>query len=459
MNKFCFPGYAGLRAEASLFLIVTFLSGCAHTNILSQGDTYAEQGRYELAMVQYDKALQLKPDRDDTRDKFKQAQMSFQHWLQTINDAADVAYDRNQKGRALVLYGKVLASQSSEENHQAETRFQALHSALSNQSLLKVKVSYPLPAFGHNIETDIADIIPILDDYTGLPNQREYSFALEEFGEKIVEQDEEFVGEYISGAQLVGNPEIDHLQNRIHHIHREMKELRRDRKKYKHRIKDAGRTIARIEEEQDDNPELDTEQESKELKQAKAQLHRARRKLHKINDELEDQEDRLYNTIHQLAGTPATIIVDVYSPHSYFVTHSAYILKGEVLVTTAGRTVAYPLEVVDNDSYHDAQPLLDLNADPLVQISAKALSAELHASARIVAQNFIRDEVQEYRAGLLTSAEGAIGINSRFEKLVSYGLSGRNGVSQRVANQMEEELQADYGVQGEFPVNKLLYGF
>ena len=52
MNKLYFPDYAGHRAYLSLFMIVTFLGGCAHTNILKQGDTYAEQGRYELAMVQ-----------------------------------------------------------------------------------------------------------------------------------------------------------------------------------------------------------------------------------------------------------------------------------------------------------------------------------------------------------------------------------------------------------------------
>lgn len=459
MNKLYFPDYAGHRAYLSLFMIVTFLGGCAHTNILKQGDTYAEQGRYELAMVQYDQALQLKPGRDDTRDKFNLAQVGFQNWLKIINDAADVAYDRNRKGRALILYAKVLAAQSPGENHQAEARFQALHMALSDQSLLKVKASYPVPVFGHNIEADIADIIPLLNDYTGLPNQRKYSFALEVFDEKIVEKDEELIGEYISGTQIVRNPKIDHLQNQIHHINLEMRELRHDRKKYKRRIKDAEHTIGQIEDDHDDSTAPFKEQENKELKQAKAQLHRARRKFHKTIDELEGEEDLLYNTIHHLDETPVTIDIDVYSPHSYFVTHSAYILQGEVLITTAGRTIHYPLEVADNDSYHDAQPLLDLNADPLVQISAEALGAELHASARTVALNFIRNEVQEYRAGLLTSAKGAIGTNSRFEKLVNYGLSGRNGVSKRISNQLEEELQADYGIAGEFQINRLLYGF
>ena len=71
----------------------------------------------------------------------------------------------------------------------------------------------------------------------------------------------------------------------------------------------------------------------------------------------------------------------------------------------------------------------------------------------------MREELQKYRAGLLASARGEIDKSSRFEKLVSYGLSGRNGVSNRVANQMEEELQATYGFDGEFPINRLLYGF
>ena len=466
MIKISFPSYADLRGFVSLFFTIIFLSSCAHTKIVNQGDTYAEQGRYELAMAQYDQALQLKPRRNDTRDKFNQAQLALQQWLQTINDAADEAYDRNQKGRALVLYGKVLAAQGPRENPQAETRFQELHKALSEQSLLMVKASYPVPVFGQNLETGIDDIIPMPDDYTGLPNQREYSFSLEEFDEEIVEWDEEYIGEYISGSEIVENPEIDHLQNRIYRINREIKELRRDRKKYKHRIKDAEHKIAQIEKDRNDNQGPLTEEEykelkkeNKELKQAKEQLHRAKGKLRKTIDKIEDQEDRLYRTTRHLAETPATITVDVYSPHSYFVTHSAYTLKGEVRITTANGTQVLPLEVVDKDSYHDAQPLLDLDADPLIHISPKALNAELHASARAVVRNFIRDEVREYRANLLTSAQRAIGLDSRFEKLVSYGLSGRNGVSKRVANQMEEELQADYGAAGEFPINKLLYGF
>jgi uncharacterized membrane protein (DUF106 family) len=303
-------------------------------------------------------------------------------------------------------------------------------------------------------------------EYTGLPNQRVYRFSLEKFEEEIVEWDEEYIGEYISGTEIVENPEIHHLQNRIHRINREIKELRRDRKKYKHRIKDAEHKIAQIEKDRNDNPGPLTEKEykelkkqKKELKQAKEQLHRAKGKLHKTSDEIEEQEDLLYNTTRYLAETPATIIVDVYSPHAYFVTHSAYTLKGEVHITTASGTVVFPLEVVDNDNYHDAQPLLNLNADPLVHISPEALNAQLYASARTVVQDFMRDEVQEYRANLLTSAQRAVGLDSRFEKLVSYGLSGRKGVSRRVANQMEEALQADYGVAGEFPINKLLYDF
>ena len=469
MNKFYLPNSAAHTIHVTLFLLVIFLGGCTHSNLLSKGDTYAEQHRYELAIAQYDQALQIKPGRNDTHEKLKQAEVGFQHWLRDINDAADIAYEGDEKGRALILYGKVLAAGGPKEipgaNLQAEARFQALQTALMDQSLLQVKATYPVPIFGQDLESDVADILPILNDYSGLPNQREYSFTLDEFDKKITEQDEERIGEYISGTQLVENPEIDRLQNRIHHLNHEVKELRHDRKKYKHRIRDAERTIAQIEDDhaeqevQDGFTQSQAERNSEELKQAKAQLRKTRRKLRKTISALEDYEDRLHHTIDNLDVIPATIAEDVYSTHSYFVTHSAYILTGEVLVTTAGHTVAYPLEVVDNDSYHDAQPLLELNADPLVQISAEALIAKLHASARTVAQNIIRDEVQKYRADLLTSANTAVGTKARFEKLVNYGLSGRNGVSRRVANQMEEELQAAYGMEGEFPINRILYGF
>lgn len=459
MNKFYFPGYARHTVHASLCVLITLLGGCTHTNLINQGDSYAEQGRHELAMVQYHQALQLKPSRDDTRVKYNEAQISFQRWLTSIADAADVAYQSNLRGRAFMLYSKLLGTKSAGENVQAQARFQALQVALLDESLLQVKASYPVAVFGHNMESDIADLLPMVGDFSGLPNQREYSFALAAFDTIIVEQQEERSGEYISGIQIVENPEIDHLKNQIHHLNHEVKEFRRDRKKYRHRIKEAKHKISRINEEQDYKTEPDTNLTGEALKQALAQLHRAKRKLHKTIQAMEDDEERLYNTIHQLDMTPATIIEEVYSVHSYFVTHSAYILKGEVLITTAGSTVVYPLEVVNNDSYHDAQPLLNMNADPLVQISAQALTADLHVSARTVAQSFMREELQKYRAGLLASARGEIDKSSRFEKLVSYGLSGRNGVSDRVAHQMEEELQATYGFDGEFPINRLLYGF
>jgi len=194
MNKFYFPGYARHTVHASLCVLITLLGGCTHTNLINQGDSYAEQGRHELAMVQYHQALQLKPSRDDTRVKYNEAQIGFQRWLTNIADAADVANESNNKGRTLILYSKLLAAKTAGENVQAQARFEALQIELLDQSLLQVKASYPVAVFGHNMEADIADRLPMVGDFSGLPNQREYSFALGAFEHNIVGQQGEQSG-------------------------------------------------------------------------------------------------------------------------------------------------------------------------------------------------------------------------------------------------------------------------
>jgi hypothetical protein len=45
------------------------------------------------------------------------------------------------------------------------------------------------------------------------------------------------------------------------------------------------------------------------------------------------------------------------------------------------------------------------------------------------------------------------------EKLVSYGLSSHSGVNPLVARRMEQQLQSEYGIEGEFPINTLLHQF
>jgi anti-sigma factor RsiW len=92
-------------------------------------------------------------------------------------------------------------------------------------------------------------------------------------------------------------------------------------------------------------------------------------------------------------------------------------------------------------------------------MSEQQLRGELQASARTFAQDYIRTEVRSHRASLLTSANRTVGSDSRVEKLVSYGLSGRNGVSSHISGKMQQQLQSEYGVEGEFPINTLLRGF
>ena len=138
-------------------------------------------------------------------------------------------------------------------------------------------------------------------------------------------------------------------------------------------------------------------------------------------------------------------------------THSSFELRGEVIVTEGNHSVAYDLSATSQDTYHEAQFLLGLDADPLIQSSQQQLSNELRSSARFFAQDYVRDEVLEYRASMLGAANQATSRNSRMEGLVRYGLSGRDGVNRQVAKTMAQQLQSQFGIVGEFRVNALLY--
>lgn len=57
------------RALASLTLAFTLLGGCAYKHALAAGDQAMAARRYEDALTEYERALQLKPDSDEARQK------------------------------------------------------------------------------------------------------------------------------------------------------------------------------------------------------------------------------------------------------------------------------------------------------------------------------------------------------------------------------------------------------
>ena len=58
-----------LRPLASLTLALTLLGGCAYKNALERGDQAMAAQRYEEALTEYERALQLKPDSADAKAK------------------------------------------------------------------------------------------------------------------------------------------------------------------------------------------------------------------------------------------------------------------------------------------------------------------------------------------------------------------------------------------------------
>ncbi|WP_020407812.1 tetratricopeptide repeat protein [Hahella ganghwensis] len=133
-------------------LMVATVSGCAHHNLMEAGEEYTSQGRYELAMQAYQKALKLEPDDQETMDRFYQSRDHFDQWLANVRQVADAAYSQSQQGKAMMLYGKIA---DATQDPAALARYNEIHRQMAANHQLYMQVEADPYLFGNGLGQEI----------------------------------------------------------------------------------------------------------------------------------------------------------------------------------------------------------------------------------------------------------------------------------------------------------------
>lgn len=113
----------------------------------------------------------------------------------------------------------------------------------------------------------------------------------------------------------------------------------------------------------------------------------------------------------------------------------------------------------DSDEGHQEQPLLNLSFNDINLQSDQQISRQFYANGKEQARIAIKQHLNDYRGHLREQANQVAGIDEQLEAGVIYGLSGSDGVDRPTATNMKNQLRQEFGIAGEFEINKLLYLF
>jgi tetratricopeptide (TPR) repeat protein len=455
-----------------IVLVTLFTTGCAHKQLIDEGEDFNRQGRYELAVDTYKKALELKPNNRKTQQLLSFAQGQLDNWLDDLLIQADLAKKQGLKGRALVLYSKV--AQLRRDSY-AINQYKQLHSQLSKTSRYQIAIKYP-NTLGSNLGQQLNDIQVISRADTKQSNQfnMKVTFAKPKFTTRKVNR--EASEQYISGIETITNPEFlhlrddigelrihvhelniefDHLSAQIDHHLSQLSSLRKDREIAQLRLGNATPNSQNQSHWRQEVARL-----NKAINNAEQRLHAQRRELDGVDHSLSDSQRHLDEQLNTLSYLPPTIQQDVYSDYFYQVLDVTRTGAGKLTVTFNNKShKSSTVTAKYTDETHEAHPQINLRYNPSKLISDSKLTAKYYQNVRTQAEKAIVIHAQQYRDNLRNAANQVADVDHQLENWVKYGLASSQGVDHNTARQMTNQLQLELGHVGEFPVNQLLHLF
>jgi tetratricopeptide (TPR) repeat protein len=457
-----------------LFFIfsVLFTTGCAHKKLIDAAQDYAHQGRYEQAVEQYQKALDLKPNDNATQQKLADAQQKVDIWLDGIDAQAQTAKVQQLNGRALLLFAKVVQLRNDTN---ALAQYKKLHWQLTSQHRYKIQVDAPT-TLGKNLAHQLDDIQVIDKADKSYANQFtvKVSHGKPAFVTKVKEIEK--VQQYVSGVTSVPNPDYLHLQDDITNEREHIHQLSMQLEDRQITLDDLDRQVHLFEKDleiaqlkaQRATPnsheyqrlQQDINHYQQELNQVQHYFDKELNAHEKVSYKLHESKDALHKHLNELSYLPPTVEQDVLSDHFY--------PADEVTRTaTAKVTIAFnqqpekskTVSASFTDTEHDEQPRIKLPYNPLELINDKQLSKQYYAKARQEVEQAIEDNASTYRHQLKNKANQMPGIDQKLEAWVNYGVASSKGVDDSTDRQMSYQLEQEFGVTGIFEVNTLLHLF
>lgn len=465
----------------TLFIAALILSGCAHKQLIDDGEQYQQAGRFEQAVKSYQQALSIKPNDKKTQQKLTTAQQALNLWLDKIYSAAQQAQSQNLPGRAMLLYSKI-AQLRADQN--AIAQYKKLHQQLIKQSRYHLHAQGP-SQFGDQFAARINNVIINRNNNPTANNHFTLNATISQPQFKTQSTQQVVTQSYISGYQTVANPQFHQLQHDIAHNREQLEQYQAN---YNNKLAEADHAhlalitvekdleIARLRLNQTDPNTSNYNYWRNEINRLshivddkKHHYDDIRHQLDAINHQLEENRQQIDSALNELSYIEPTVEQPIHANHSYEVEQVTRTATGKLKVAFTGHKQSLfgnknlrrskTITASDSDQGHQQQPLLDLAFNDIALQSDQQISRQFYANAKAQARIAIEQHLNDYRSHLREQANQATGIDAQLEAGVIYGLSGSDGVDKPTANNMKNQLTQEFGIAGEFNINQLLYLF
>lgn len=465
----------------TLMVATLLLSGCAHQRLIDDAEQHQQTGRYEQAVKSYKQALELKPNDKKTQQQLFIAQQALDSWLDNIHQAAINAENQNLPGRAMLLYSKVAELRPDQ---QAINSYKNLHQQLVSKARYHLYAKGP-SQFGGQFAARINDVIITSNQNPQKNNHFVLNATISAPQFNSSSSQKTVTQSYISGYQTVANPKFHDLQNDIAHNREQLEHFQTD---YDIKLGEADHAHLQL-----TNVEKDLEIARLRLNQAnpntsnynywRNEINRLSRiaddnkhyyddirsQLDAFSHQMEDKRAQIDSALNELSYINPTVEEPIHSDHSYEVTQVSRIATGKLNVAFKGSNNSLfgnkdlrrskTIKAQDSDESHQEQPVLDLPYNGIKLQSDQQISQQYYTNGKEQARVAIKQHLNDYRGHLREQANQVAGIDKQLEAGVIYGLSGSDGVDSPTARKMKNQLVQEFGIAGEFEINKLLYLF
>ncbi len=448
-----------------LLSAIVFLSGCAHQRLSDSANTNLQQGRYELALEDYNQALALKPNNRQNLEGQRQARQNLDLWLDTVHRAADRAYGNQEKGKALLLYAKIVQLRKVP---QAIERYQSLLEDITQAQQLPLNASGNPQTFGPHFASSIPGLKLQSQSYAG----ESYAFSVANYQSKTL-LDEELVSQrYLVGVETLANPDFLYRQDAIHEGKSSLRALKHDLKGLQHRQKKLKKSHDSI---QSRIQQLETSIASltpgtKPYQRVSASIEREKNNRKKLNRKIAETAERIEHNRHErhryskaldhdyeaLSFLPPTIEQDVFADYEYTVAYLTQTMNVDLLVRSRGKTEEIKVVYSHTDSDHEAHPTINLAAKEAFSETQEQMRAGADREALKSAENYLRDKVSEHRHQIKVAASNASNPARRLESWIAYLLAGDQSQDPQVERDIRQHLELELGHAGELSIAQLL---
>ncbi len=446
-------------------LLILGLSGCAHQRLTDNANSYVQEGRYELALQEYDRALALKPGNRDNQAGRDIAYRELSLWLDQLEQEAESAYNSQESGKALILYAKLF--QLRKTPHFRE-RYQTLLHRVSQAQLLRLGLIYDADQLGRTFDSSIRG----LENIDAASDGQLLSLKVGNYKQKTTFDEKMFSTQYLASIETLANPDYLHLQEKLHFGRDRLRQTKRDIKGLNARLTKLERkevmSRQKLQMLESSLGNIDPESSrfrkvQKSIDETQYSLDKVQGKIEVSEHDLEESRDALHHIKHRqqdrlerLAFIPPTIEQEVFADYEYSVGYITQTMKADLKIVGQGKAVEQTAVFVNTDSEHPAHPTIDLEEKQAFTISTEKMRRGADGEAETLARDYLEAVVETHRQRRLNQAVNANKPARRFEYWVAYLLAGDQSPDRQIENNVRRHLELEYGIVGEFPIAQLI---